>query len=116
MDLLARLAEGDLEEARMLVRASRRARCRRPSEPGPSQILEGIVDAGQRAGEFRSDTDSAAVAALLIDAYVGVLVRWLGDEGHSRFPLRDAVREICRIAIDGLRPRDRREEPRGDGI
>ena len=31
---------------------------------------------------------------------------WVGDEGdpEPRFPLREAVREVCRIVVEGLRP------------
>jgi len=112
MDLLAQLNERRVDEARTLVLAWQRAGSTTRTEPATGQIVGSVIEAGQEAGELRGDCDPYVVGALLLDAYVGVLLRWVGDEGdpEPRFPLREAVREVCRLVIEGLLPAASRAE------
>jgi hypothetical protein len=106
MDLLAGVNESNAEEVPLLLMAWREDPDPGHKEPDTARILGVVIESGQRDGEFRPDTDPNAVGALLLDAYVGVLMRWLGDDRdrQPRFPLRDAVHEVCRIVVEGLRP------------
>jgi hypothetical protein len=104
MELLARLNEGRVDEVRTLLFAWRRTGGSPSSEPDTGRVLGQVIESGQKAGQLRTDSDPYAIGALLLDAYIGVLLRWIPDVGDEpRFPLDEALREVCDVVIEGLR-------------
>jgi hypothetical protein len=57
------------------------------------------------AGQFRADADAELTGALLLDAFAGLLLRWIpGEGGQPSFSLTEALHEVSRVVIEGLRP------------
>lgn len=104
LDLLARINERNRAEARELVQAWWRTGATTITEPHTGRVLAEVIAAGQRSGEFRTDVDASLIGSLLLDAYVGALLRWTSTPGRPPFALRKALRNICGIVLDGLRP------------
>ncbi len=105
MTLLARINENSVAETRASLLAWRRSSGSPSTEPGTARIFADLVTAGKRAGQFRADADAELIGALLLDAYVGILLRWIpGEGGHPSFSLTEALHEVGRVVIEGLRP------------
>jgi TetR/AcrR family transcriptional regulator, cholesterol catabolism regulator len=103
LDLLARINEDNHAEARELVQAWWRTGGSTATEPDTGLLLAEVVAAGQRSGQFRADLDPSLVGALLLDAYVGLLLRWVSTPDQPPFSLRDTLHQVCGIVLDGLR-------------
>jgi AcrR family transcriptional regulator len=117
MELLARLNEGRVAEVRTLLFAWRRTGGSAATVPDTGHVLARVIESGQKAGQLRTDSNPYAIGALLLDAYIGVLLRWLPDEGDEpNFPLSEALHEVSSVVIDGLRlaPSDDHQSNRGD--
>jgi TetR/AcrR family transcriptional regulator, cholesterol catabolism regulator len=103
--LLACISENSVAETRALLLAWRRSSGSPSTESGTARIFADLVAAGQRAGQFRADADAELIGALLLDAYVGLLLRWIpGEGGQPSFSLTEALHEVGRVVIEGLRP------------
>jgi len=92
MALLARINENSVAETRALLLAWRRSSGSPSKEPGTARIFAELVAAGQRAGQFRADADAELIGALLLDAYGGLLLRWMpGEGGQPSFSLTEGA-------------------------
>lgn len=104
MAFLARISEDSVAETRALLLAWRRSSGSPSTEPGAARIFADLVAAGQRAGQFRADADAELIGAMLLDAYVGLLLRWIpGEGGQPSFSLTEALHEVGWVVIEGLR-------------
>jgi AcrR family transcriptional regulator len=101
-DLMARVNEQNPAEARELVRAWWRTGGSTADAPDTGLILAEAIAAGQRRGELRAGIDAELAGRLLLDAYAGIVLRWVGPD-EPPFSLRDAMRDVCAIVVDGLR-------------
>ena len=106
-DLMAQTNEQNPAEARELVRAWWRTGGSTASEPQTGLILAGVIAEGQRRGELRADIEPELAGRLLLDAYAGIVLRWVAADAPP-FPLRDALREVCTIIVTGLRSQPER--------
>jgi AcrR family transcriptional regulator len=102
-ELLAEFNERNVAEARELIQAWWRTGGTTANEPHTGVVLAEVVAAGQREGEFRADVDPALIGSVLLDAYAGLLLRWVSTPGPPEFSLRDALREVCGLILGGLR-------------
>ena len=69
----------------------------------PYDIVEKIVEEGQKAGEIRTDMSPADITASLYNCVVGVLYSWCLP--NVSFDLREAGRKCFDLVLDGLRKR-----------
>jgi AcrR family transcriptional regulator len=105
LTILARINEDSVAETQALLLAWRRSSGSPSTEPGTARIFADLVAAGQWAGQFRADADAELIGALLLDACVGLLLRWIpGEGGQPGFSLTEALHEVGRIVVEGLRP------------
>lgn len=102
LDLMATFNERNVAEARELIGAWWRSGGTTAREPHTGVVLAEVIAAGQRTGEFRSEIDPALVGRLLLDAYAGLLLRWVSTPEERPFPLRDALRQICGVILNGI--------------
>jgi hypothetical protein len=80
-----------------------------PATPRPAaQALldqqRGPVAVGQRlpGRRVRADLDPQLAGTLLLDAYVGTVLRWIAADPPP-FPLGDTPDEVCATILHGLR-------------
>lgn len=102
LDLIATFNERDVAEARELIGAWWRSGGTTAREPYTAFVLAEVVAAGQREGEFRADIDPALVGSLILDAYAGLLLRWVASPEERPFSLRDTLRQVCGVVLDGI--------------
>jgi len=69
----------------------------------PHDIVEKIVEEGQKAGEIRTDMSAAEITESLYSCVVGVLYSWCLP--NMSFDLREAGRKCFELALEGLRKR-----------
>ena len=101
-DLLADLNEEAPAETRELVGAWWRTGGSQATEPDTGRLLAEIVRQGQQQGEFRADLEPQLAGTLLLDAYVGTILRWIATDPPP-FPLGEALRDTCTTILHGLR-------------
>ena len=109
LDLLATFNERDVAESRELIGAWWRSGGTTARTPHTGVVLAEVIAAGQRTGEFRSEMDPALVGRLILDAYAGLVLRWVSAPEERPFSLRDALRQIGDVILDGIsNPKARR--------
>jgi len=69
----------------------------------PHDIVEKIVEEGQKAGEIRTDMSAAEITESLYSCVVGVLYSWCLP--NMSFDLREAGRKCFELVLEGLRKR-----------
>jgi AcrR family transcriptional regulator len=102
LDLLATFNERDVAESRELIGAWWRSGGTTTRDPHTGVVLAEVIVAGQRSGEFRSEIDPALVGRLILDAYAGLVLRWVSAAQERPFSLRDALHQIGEIILDGI--------------
>jgi TetR/AcrR family transcriptional regulator, cholesterol catabolism regulator len=102
LDLLATFNERDVAESRELIGAWWRSGGTTTRDPYTGVVLAELIAAGQRSGEFRSEIDPALVGRLILDAYAGLVLRWVSAPVERPFSLRDALRDIGGVILDGI--------------
>jgi TetR/AcrR family transcriptional regulator, cholesterol catabolism regulator len=102
LDLLATFNERDVAESRELIGAWWRSGGTTTRDPHTGVVLAEVIAAGQRNGEFRSEIDPALVGRLILDAYAGLVLRWVSAAQERPFSLRDALHQIGEIILDGI--------------
>ncbi len=116
LDLIATFNERNVAEARELIGAWWRTGGTTAREPYTAFVLAEVIAAGQRNGEFRSEIDPMLVGSFILDAYAGLLLRWVSAPGERPFSLRDTLRQVCGVVLNGIstpergRPRARRSQ------
>lgn len=108
LDLIATFNERDEAEARELINAWWRTGGTTAREPYTAFVLADVIAAGQRSGEFRAEIDPALVGGLILDAYAGLLLRWVAAPQDRPFSLRDTLRQICGVVLIGISTPDQR--------
>jgi len=65
---------------------------------GMEQIVEGLIHAGQQAGELRTDLPAAQLADMFQYLYLATMTRWLNG---SRLPLRQEFKATLDVFLHG---------------
>jgi AcrR family transcriptional regulator len=102
--LLAGINEEAPAEAREVTAAWWRTGGNSANTPDTGLVFADFVRAGQEHGDFRADIDPELAGALLLDAYVGALLRWI-EADPPAFSLREELRAICDLVLAGLQRR-----------
>jgi len=71
-------------------------------ESETTHMLTGLVRSGQKKGDVDARIDPDQAGRLLFDAYLGVLYRWVNDQG-DQFPLEDNLIAALDVLLDGIR-------------
>jgi AcrR family transcriptional regulator len=102
---LAARAERDPELVRLTVRESmgRPAAMAQSTEQGRTlgELLIGLVQRGQAAGELRRSVVPEVAGAVLVGAYFAIVNAWAA--GEPRFDLTEAVDHALKLVLQGLR-------------
>lgn len=69
-----------------------------------AQPFTEAVRVGQHRGEFSSQIDAEEAGALLRDAYMGTLYRWLEGGGDPPFELEEVLIRRAIMILDGISP------------
>jgi AcrR family transcriptional regulator len=68
---------------------------------GTAEALVPWIEAGIREGVLAPDLDAELAAALLVDAYLGVLSRWFLLPADTRGPVVDRLDAAIALVLDG---------------
>ena len=63
---------------------------------------------GQDQGDIRPEVDAGAAGHLLLDAYLGIVYRWVADGDGVALPLQDSGMTMLDLALAGIS-----QDPRG---
>jgi AcrR family transcriptional regulator len=102
----ARLYQDDAATGRAVVQAWLRAGG--PLMPDASQTAElfaGVIRSGQELGDVPPGVDAARAGLVILDAYLGVLFRWVGDEDFAFEQELMAALDLILTGISAARPR-----------
>jgi TetR/AcrR family transcriptional regulator, cholesterol catabolism regulator len=100
--LLAAFNERARNEVSVLISAWWRQGGSTASEPATGSVFAELIREGQQAGAFAPDVDPDLIGAVLLDGYVGTLLRWVAAD-ETPFDLGDALAELARLILDGIR-------------
>jgi AcrR family transcriptional regulator len=78
-----------------------------PLLPGASvtaELFAETIRIGQSRGDIRRDIDAQLAGRVLLDAYLGALVRWAAETESTPPSLSEALRTVLDLLLDGLRP------------
>jgi AcrR family transcriptional regulator len=77
-----------------------------PDASATAQIFTDTLRHAQSRGQLRSGIDVDAAGRVLLDAYLGALVRWAahGDQDPPAPSLRDQLGTLLDLIVNGLRP------------
>jgi AcrR family transcriptional regulator len=77
-----------------------------PDASATAKIFTDTLRHAQSRGQLRSGVDVDAAGQVLLDAYLGALVRWAahGDQDPSAPSLRDQLGTLLDLIVNGLRP------------
>jgi TetR/AcrR family transcriptional regulator, cholesterol catabolism regulator len=99
---LARLYEDDPATGRAIVRAWLRAGGPLwPEATDSAALLADLVRAGQVQGEISPDLDASCAGLVILDAYIGVVYRWVSQE-DGRFALEENVMAALDLVLGGI--------------
>jgi AcrR family transcriptional regulator len=108
--VLADLYEDDPAAGRAMVRAWQRAGGPLLADQSDApQLVADSVRAGQRAGEIPPGVDPNRAALILLDAYLGVLYRWVLDE-TNQLALGEQLTATLDLILPAILPRSLRSE------
>ncbi len=75
-----------------------------PGAFATASVFADTLRLARAEGQLRADVDTEAAGQLLLDAYLGAVVRWAAnDEDASTAPLREQLTAVLAVALDGLR-------------
>jgi TetR/AcrR family transcriptional regulator, cholesterol catabolism regulator len=66
-------------------------------------FADAVRDARAR-GQLRADIDPGSAGRILLDAYLGAIIRWAAGEDATTATLRDQLSTVVDTVINGLRP------------
>jgi hypothetical protein len=74
-----------------------------PSAFDTAQLFAGTVRFGQAQGDIRPDVNADVAGRLLLDAYLGILYRWVADtDGDNSTSLLDRMMAMLDLALTGI--------------
>ena len=100
-DLLADVNEAAPAETRELIGAWWRTGGSQVTDPDTGRLIADLIRQGKQRGEFRADLDPQLAGTLLLDAYVGTVLRWTATDPPP-FPLRQVLHDACTTILHGL--------------
>jgi AcrR family transcriptional regulator len=101
---LVRVYEDDPATGRATVRAWLRAGGPLlPDASASADLFADVVRSGQQQGDIRPDLDATRAGLVILDAYLGVLYRWVGDE-DGRFALGENLMATLDMVLAGMTP------------
>jgi AcrR family transcriptional regulator len=109
--LLAGFNERARDEVSVLISAWWRQGGSTASEPATGSVFADLVRHGQATGEFAAEVDADFVGAVLLDGYVGTLLRWVATDDVP-FDLTDALADLASLILDGIRQQERQPSSR----
>jgi TetR/AcrR family transcriptional regulator, cholesterol catabolism regulator len=99
---LARLYEENPAAGRATVRASLRAGFPlTPDAFDSAALFADVVREGQENGDIAPDLDATRAGFVIFDAYLGVLFRWISNEG-SRYAFEENLMAALDLVLDGI--------------
>jgi AcrR family transcriptional regulator len=102
---LCDMLEADARTSRALGRAFVRAGGQlQPGASATAVLFADTIRFGQRQGDVRADIDAGAAGRVLLDAYVGAMIRWASENEPANEDLRSALDAVLEIVLAGLRP------------
>jgi TetR/AcrR family transcriptional regulator, cholesterol catabolism regulator len=115
-DALAESYQASPELARTVIQASMNRRCG-AAQGGAWQRFEElsmqVIRDGQERGEFRAGQDPNTVHGVLVSAFIGSVIWWLGecqecdDPAIKHLSLVEVVRSLQSVALDGICEKER---------
>jgi AcrR family transcriptional regulator len=108
---LCEMIEADADRNRALTRAFVKAGgLLLPDASGTADLFAPTIRAGQAGNELRTDIDADGLALVLLDGYLGALIRWAAAEGPTPGSLHGALKTVVQVVLDGPDP-----SPAGSG-
>jgi TetR/AcrR family transcriptional regulator, cholesterol catabolism regulator len=102
---MARVYEDDPATGRAIVRAWLRAGGPLlPDASDSASLFADLVRSGQQQGDIPLDVDANRAGVVILDAYLGVLYRWVRDDSHS--PLEEDLMATLDLVLAGMTPVD----------
>jgi TetR/AcrR family transcriptional regulator, cholesterol catabolism regulator len=101
---LARLYEDDPATGRAMVRAWLRAGGPLlPDASDSAALFADVVRSGQQRGDMPTVIDATRAGLLVLDAYLGVLYRWVNDD-DGQFAFEENLLTTLDVVLDGMTP------------
>jgi TetR/AcrR family transcriptional regulator, cholesterol catabolism regulator len=75
-----------------------------PDAFATAAIFTDAVGDAQARGQLRADIDPDSAGRILLDAYLGALIRWAAGQDATTASLRDQLSTAVDTIINGLRP------------
>jgi AcrR family transcriptional regulator len=101
---MACLYEDDPATGRAIVRAWLRAGGPLlPDASDSAALFTDVVRSGQEQGDIASDLDATRAGFVILDAYLGVLYRWVGDE-DGQFALQENLMAMLDLVLGRIAP------------
>lgn len=75
-----------------------------PDAFATAAVFADVFRDAQAREQLRSDIDPDGAGRILLDAYLGALIRWAADHDTVKTSLRDQLSIAVETIIDGLRP------------
>ncbi|MCW6003327.1 TetR/AcrR family transcriptional regulator [Micromonospora sp. CPCC 205371] len=75
-----------------------------PDAFATAEVFADTVRDAQALGQLRGDIDPGSAGRVLLDAYIGALIRWAAGQDTTTAILRDQLRTVVDAVINGLRP------------
>jgi TetR/AcrR family transcriptional regulator, cholesterol catabolism regulator len=99
---MARRLESDPAAARATVRAWLRAGGPLwPDASDSAALISDVVRSGQRQGDVPPDLDATRAGLVILDAYAGVLYRWVSDQ-DGQFALEEDLTATLNLILAGI--------------
>jgi TetR/AcrR family transcriptional regulator, cholesterol catabolism regulator len=102
---MARVYEDDPATGRAIVRAWLRAGGPLlPDAADSAALFADVVRSGQQQGDIAPDLDAHRAGLVILDAYLGVLYRWVRGDGHPA--LEEDLMATLDLVLAGMTPAD----------
>jgi AcrR family transcriptional regulator len=75
-----------------------------PDAFATAAIFADTLRDAQARGQLRPDIDPGSAGRVLLDAYLGAIIRWATDQDATTASLRDQLSAVVDTIINGLRP------------
>jgi TetR/AcrR family transcriptional regulator, cholesterol catabolism regulator len=75
-----------------------------PDAFATATVFADTVRGAQARGQLRADIDPGSAGRVLLDAYLGALIRWAASQDATTATLRDQLSTVVDTVINGLRP------------
>jgi TetR/AcrR family transcriptional regulator, cholesterol catabolism regulator len=99
---MARLYDDDPSTGRAVVRAWLRAGGPLlPDASDSAALFADVIRSGQQHGDVPPDLDATRAGVVILDAYLGVLFRWVSDE-DGRFALEENLTATLDLVLTGM--------------